>query len=121
MISERQVIDVTTDGSGDATVYSAQPLVGAILAITYIKPGSGGYANTADFTITLENTGQNVWTESNVTASKTVNTRVPAAKADGTASTITEVPVHAAYERLKIVVAQGGAAATGKFFVVLGG
>ncbi len=117
----RHCLDVTTDASGNATVYTSQPIVGAIIAISYVKAGSGGFDDTVDFAITLETTGQNIWTESNVTASKTVNTRVPAAKADGTASTLTEVPVHAAHERLKIAIAQGGNAKTGKFIVVVGG
>lgn len=136
--SRRSVI-VTTDASGDATSYipdaagtspvsgAADPLLplnGEVRAVIYTKDD---FANGVDFTITGEETGINVWTESDVNASKTVHPMVPGSGQDGVALVYAAVgePVPAglpvlANERLKIVVAQGGNAKSGTFTVVVG-
>lgn len=117
MFAQRHVISVTTDASGNATAYSPAGLTGRIQAIRYAK---GDFADGVDFTITLENTGESLWTQSDVNASATV---YPVQKANlggtGVASTITEVPMVAANDRVKIVIAQGGNAKSGTFHVVV--
>lgn len=116
MHAERHRIAVTTDGSGAATAY-LPAITGRIHAISYIK---GNYDVGVDFTITLENTGESLWTDTNVDASEIV---YPVQKANlggtGAASTLTEVPVVAANDRVKIVIAQGGASKSGTFDVVV--
>lgn len=121
MWAERHIVDITTDGSGAATSYTPE-VTGALLTIVYVKDGGANpFANGVDFTITLENTGLNCWTEADVNSSKTVHVRVAAATAAGAASTLTEVPITVAKERVKIVIAQGGATKVGRFYVVVGG
>ena len=108
-------VSVTTASDGSATVFS--PVVtGRIQQIVYTKDT---FANGVDFTITLEDTGQNLWTESNVNASKNVNPRTAADLESGSASVLTEVGIYAAAERVKIVIAQGGDELTGSFQIVV--
>lgn len=113
-------VPVTTDSSGAATVYSG-PINGRVLNVIYEKTD---FADTVDFTITLETTGQTVWTEENVTASKTVAPRQATHSTAGVAAlyaatgTAVNDHVYAARERVKIVVANGGATKTGTFKVI---
>lgn len=117
MFAQRHRIDVTTAADGSATAYSPPGLMGRIHAIVYSKID---FADGVDFTITLEATGESLWTDTNINASETV---YPVQKANlggtGAASTILEVPVVAANDRVKIVVAQGGNVKTGTFYVVV--
>ena len=91
-------------------------MTGKIQQIAYTKTD---FANGVDFTITLEDTGQNLWTESNVNASKTVNPRTAADLESGSASVLTEVGIFAAFERVQIVVAQGGNTLAGSFKIIV--
>lgn len=114
---ERHVVTVTTDASGAATSYT--PVVtGRVLAVVYAKTD---FADGVDFTITAEATGQSLWTDTNINASETVYP-VAAANLGGTgaASTLTELPIAVAKDRIKIVVASGGDTKTGTFHVVVG-
>lgn len=117
MFAQRHRIDITTAADGSATAYSPAGISGRIHAIVYSK---GNFADTVDFTITLEATGESLWTDTNITASEIV---YPVQKANlggtGAASTITEVPIIAANDRVKIVIATGGNATTGTFYVVV--
>jgi len=119
MYVQRLSLSATTDASGDATVYT-ENITGRIQSIRYVKDGTSPYDNTVDFTFTAESTGIAVLTVANVTASTTYHPVAAAAKtADGAASTLTEVGVCLANERLKLVVAQGGNAKTGSFWIVV--
>ena len=112
---EDHTVPVTTDSGGNATAFS--PVVtGRIQQIIYTKDD---FANGVDFTITLEDTGQNLWTESNVNASKTVNPRTAADLESGSASVLTEVGIFAAAERVKFAIAQGGNTLSGSFQIVV--
>ena len=88
----------------------------------YTSSGATGtvFASTVDVTITTETSAQSVWSETNLTASKTVYPLTEGDLVDGTASTITEVPIQAAVERVKVVVAQGGDTKSGTFDFVIG-
>ena len=107
---QRLVVPVTTDGSGNATAYSDWA-TGLISQIRYVI---GTFAAGVDFTITLENTGENVWTELNVNASAT---RAPRQATHGTDGSPTlyaagapavQDKIAMANDRVKIVIAQGG-------------
>ena len=119
---DRPSVTVTTDGSGDATAYlgdalvdgSMGPTTGRVLSIIYEKTD---FATGVDFTITTDVTGQNVWVETNVDASKTVNPSVETHDTSGVAASSRDY-VMLADERLKIVVANGGSTKTGKFTLV---
>jgi hypothetical protein len=118
--AEAHTVAITTAGGGTATGYT--PVVsGRIAAVIYTKTD---FANGVDFTITSEGTGQTIWTESDVNASKTVAPRQAshttvgvAATYDGTRAAL--VPVVVANERVKIAIAQGGATKTGSFVVIV--
>lgn len=106
---------VTTATGGGVTDYIG-PVRGEVTFITY---ATGTLASTADVTITLEDSGQGVWTESNISVGDKRFPRVAANLTDGSASTLTEVPIYAADERIKIVVAQGGNTKSGTFKAVV--
>lgn len=116
MFAQRHTIAVETDAAGAATAYSPN-VTGRIHAIVYVKDD---FAAGVDFTITLEATGESLWTDTNVDASETV---YPVQKANlggtGAASTILEQPLIAANDRVKIVIAQGGNTKGGTFHVVV--
>lgn len=121
---ERHAVTVTTDGSGDATAYTSAYVTGAILSVQYVKTD---YAAGVDFAITTETTAQGLWTESNVNASATRAPRqathdtVGAALLYAAGGTAQACPVYVAQERVKIVIAQGGASKVGTFYVTVGG
>ena len=120
--AERNTVTVVTDASGDATAYS--PVVtGRILSIRYVATD---YTAGVDFTITAEATGETIWTELNVNASKTVAPRQATHSTAGVAAlyaaggTAVNDYVTLALDRVKIVIAQGGANKTGAFHIITG-
>src|SRR4051812_44395109 len=116
MKAERYRVTPVTDGSGNATYYSPN-VSGRIHSVSYLKVD---FTDGVDFTVTLERTGQSLWTETNINATETVYPVAPANKAaDGAASTLSEVPVIAVNDRVKIVIAQGGSAHSGNFDIVV--
>ena len=122
MNPQRHVVDVTTDGDGAATVYS-QVVSGPIHRVHYVKTD---FTDGVDFVVTLEATGEPVWSELDVNAAKVVAPRralhsalgVATLYAAGGAAVLGEIV--AANERIKIVVAAGGATKTGRFIFVVG-
>ena len=118
-VIRRKDVTLTTDASGDATGYTEE-INGKICSITYTKTD---YANGVDFTVTTEQTAQNLWVELNVNAGKTVAPRqaVHDTAGAGVVYTSDNKPIVDAIslcqERVKIVVAQGGNTKTGKFTV----
>ena len=123
--AERHTVNVVTDPSGGSTDFT--PVVtGRILNVIYTKDGTTPFTDGVDFTCTLEATGQNVWTESNVNASKTVAPRqathdeVGAASLYAAAGEPVEDHIVAAKDRVKIVVASGGDTKLGQFIVIVG-
>jgi hypothetical protein len=120
----RFTVTVTTDGSGDGTDYSPR-VYGKVHSVSYVKPSSGGYSDGVDFAITVEETGQTIWGESNVNATAHRAPRQPTHSQAGIASlyaalgAAVETPVALANDRIKIVVASGGAAKTGTFHFLI--
>lgn len=120
--AQRETIAVTTDASGDATAYSTNCVTGKIVSIAYTKDD---FANGVDFTITTEDTGQNLWVDTNINASETVAPRQATHATDGSASLYAaagepvEDYIYAVNERIKIVVAQGGNVTSGTFDVIV--
>lgn len=122
MYAERHVVTITTDGSGDGTGFT--PVVtGHISAIHYVKDD---FADTVDFTITAEATGETIWSEENVTASTVRAPRQATHSTAGAASLYAGAGeavldrIAVARDRVKIVVANGGNATNGTFHVVVG-
>jgi hypothetical protein len=116
--AEKHTVNVTTATGGGGVAYTSV-VTGRIASIAYVSDGTTPFASTADFTITTEDTAQSIWSESNVTASKTVNPVTAANLESGAASSLTEAPIYAAGERIKIAVAQGGDTKSGAFTVVI--
>jgi len=116
----KHVVNVTTAADGTAVAYTAEPLNGPILKIIYTKPTSGGFATGVDFNITTEDTGQTVWQQNDVNASKAV---APVEKKQDTAGADTTAffdSIYAANERIKISISNGGNGATGQFVILEG-
>lgn len=116
---ETHEVVVTTDASGDATAYIG-PVNGRLANLIYTKDD---FATGVDFTITAEDTGLGIWTEVDVNATKTVAPLQPAHNQSGvvqdTAGDVWESPIYLADERIKIVIANGGNAASGTFTAVI--
>jgi hypothetical protein len=117
----RFAVTAVTDGSGDATVYSPY-LSGYIHQIEYVKTD---YTDGVDFTITAEATGETIWTQSDVNASAVKATRQPTHSNVGVASLYASGGVAVndrialGRDRVKIVIASGGANKTGKFIIIV--
>jgi hypothetical protein len=113
--AERHVVALTTNASGAVTAFTP-PVTGRIAAVIYTK---GNFDNGADLTITVESTTQSLWTDTDVNASETVYPLAVGNLGTGAASTLTEVPIFVANDRVKVVVAQGGNAKTGTITVIV--
>lgn len=122
MNPQRIEVNVTTDENGDAEVYS-EVVSGPIHRVHYVKDD---FAAGVDFDVTLEASGEVVWDEDNVDASKTIAPRRALHSTAGAAALYAAGgeavlgPVIAASERIKVVVANGGNAKKGKFIFVVG-
>jgi hypothetical protein len=120
----RYTVSPTTDGAGNATAFSPR-VSGEIASITYVKDGVNPYAAGVDFTITAEATGENIWTQVDVNASATVYPRAGSHSTAGVAllyaagGTAVSVPIGLGNDRVKIAIAQGGAAKVGKFHIAV--
>ncbi len=116
-------VPVTTDGSGNATAYSPR-FAGKIHSVQYVKDGANAYADGVDFTITAAETGENVWTESNVNASAVRYPRASTHNQAGAAALFAAggtgvLDKIAVVDKLKIVLAQGGANKVGAFHILV--
>lgn len=121
MTIRRFTVAITTDSSGDATAYTPY-LSGYIQDIEYKKTD---YADGVDFTITGEATGRTLWTESNVNAAVIKAVRQPTYTTAGVAALYASGGVAVndrialSRDRIKFVLAQGGATKTGTFIVTV--
>lgn len=130
MYVNRSTVTVTTASNGAATAFTKEVLRGRIFSIKYTKTDFGDGTSPAtepDFTITSEDTKQNIWVQSNVSATATVAPRQATQDTVGVASfyndggdEAVEDFVYVANERIKIVIAQGGDSKTGTFDIMWG-
>ncbi len=122
MYVSRHTIALATSAGGAATAFSGR-VTGRILAVIYTAVD---FDATADITITLEETGEAILTLTNQAASGVFYPRVPthdetgAAALYAAAGTNVRDAVAAANDRVKVVVAQGGATKTGTIVIVVG-
>lgn len=122
MKPERHIVTITTDGAGAGTGYT--PYVsGRVLSIRYIKTD---YDNGVSVAVTAEATGEAIWSEAAVNASATRAPRQATHSVLGAAAlyaaegAAVQDYITVAADRVKIVVASGGATNTGAFHVVIG-
>ena len=118
---KRVTILVTTDGLGAGTGYS-EVVSGEIATVRYVKTD---FDNGSTITVSLETTGETVWSEAAVNASATRAPRQAthsiagaAALYAGSGAAVND-RIIAVKERIKVVVASGGATKTGTFYVTL--
>jgi hypothetical protein len=123
MAIRKFTIPVTT---GTATGEGYSPwLSGFIESIQYIKPGSGGFSDGVDFTITADVTGETLWAQDNVNASAVVRPRAATHSTAGVASlyasggTAVQGRIALGRDRVKVAVAQAGNGTTGTFVVTV--
>lgn len=122
-----ETVNVTTAADGSATAYSTNAVHGPIHSIQYIKDATTPFTDGVDFTITTEETLQNLWVDTNINASETVCPRQPTHDAVGAASLYAaagepvETSIMAVRERIKIVIAAGGDTKLGQFKIIVGG
>jgi len=114
-------VSVTTSGAGAATTYTGGLINGHVDAIRYVKTD---FADGSTITITGENTGIAILAETGINASATRYPRAATQDIIGVASCYAagaepvECKVAIADERIKIVVASGGATKTGVFYIL---
>lgn len=126
MYIERHEVSITVDASGDGTGYT--PIVsGFVRAIRYVPDGTAPYDTNGDVVITGDVSGVPILTVTNMgTSALTLSpraavvgvTNVAALYAAAGTGVTDLIPVAA--ERIKVVIAQGGNAKTGKFHIYIG-
>lgn len=112
-------ITVLTSGT-TATAYTPK-LNGKLLRIRYVKVD---YTAGVDFTITGDDTGESLWTDTNVDASEVVRPRIDVHDQAGVQLTrdgtrVVCEPYELVDERIKIAIAQAGDAETGIFHFII--
>ena len=100
---------IDTDSSGDATVYLGTRLRGRIHAIKY-EPGT--IATGGDLTITGETTGVPILVKANA-GTWFYPRELVSLHTSGADATDAFTDIYAVLERIKVVVAQGGATKSG--------
>ncbi len=116
-------VTVTTIADGSATAYapSSGKARGRLESIQYQKVD---YADGVDFTITDEETGESLWTDTNINASEIVRPRAPVMDQVGAARLYAAGGTAVSdrigiVSRIKIVIAAGGDTKSGIFrFIV---
>lgn len=121
------VVDVVTSSDGAATVYTTAPVTGRLGHVVYDPSTASPFATGVQIAITLERTGIGLWTQAGLDAAAVKSPTAPIHDALGVArnptstAVATEIggPIYAANERVKVVVASGGAAKQGTFRIVV--
>jgi hypothetical protein len=117
MAIKRFTVVIPTNSSGVGTGFTPV-FSGRISQIRYVKDGDNGYENGVDFAITLEATGETVWTQNDINASATVAPRQATHTTAGVAAlyagsgTAVNDKIVAAADRVQIAVTSGTAGTT---------
>jgi len=123
MYAQRDVVTVATNASGAGVGYSAV-LTGAICQIAYVKTD---YENGVTFAVTIEATGETVWSQASVNASASVAPRTATHTTAGVAAVYIASGqgvldrIRLANDRLVFTITSAGSSAhTGAFHILLG-
>lgn len=113
-------VAAVSDGSSVGTFYTPW-ISGYIESVQYVKTD---YADTVDFTITTDVTGEDIWVDTNITASEVVRPRAPTHTTAGVAalyaaSGAVNDRIALGRDRVKIVLAAAGATKTGTFVITV--
>ena len=122
---KKHVVNVTTASDGSAEAYTNEPLNGQILKVMYNKASSNAFDDGVDISIRTEETGQALWEEDDVNASKSVSPvekRQDSSGDDATYDGTNAIygSICAAFERLKISITDGGSKKDGQFVILEG-
>lgn len=121
MYAERHTVSLTTAADGSATGYT--PVVsGRVMSLHYVK---SDFADTVDFDVTVDATGEVLLDKDNITASASFYPRKQVTDPTGTAATMDGTrallePVFVAQDRIKVAVANAGDTKSGSVIVVIG-
>lgn len=120
--AERHTVSLTTASGGGVTAYT--PVVtGRIISCIYTKDD---FEDTVDFAITAEGSGQNIWTQENITADATVAPRQATHSEAGVASLYAaggepvEDYIVVANERIEVAITNGGNVTSGSITFIIG-
>ncbi|MCG2586497.1 hypothetical protein [Massilia sp. TS11] len=117
----RVSVTVTTAADGSATAYSPA-VTGKLSTIRYVKDT---FDNGSTMTVTVEQTGEAVWSETGVNASATRAPRQATHSTAGAAAlyaaggAAVNDKIVMANDRLKIVIAAGGNTKSGTFHFII--
>ena len=120
-------LDVTTDASGAATVYSEGGVKGLVEQIRYTPDAGSPLATGSDIVLSEENTGLPIVTKANIgTSAFTLAPRQPThLNSDGSAALYAAAGAAVLSRialtggRIKLVVAEGGNTLSGRFDVAV--
>lgn len=118
----RFTVSVTTAANGSATVLSDPIDYGLLSQIRYVK---NNFSNNSTFTITLNGTGETLWSQSDVNASATVAPRQATHGTDGSATlyasggTAVQDKIAIANDQISVAITSGGNGATGTFYFLI--
>lgn len=121
----RYTVTIATNGSGVGTGYTSGDVRGRIHSIQYVPSATVPYAATVDMTITGEDTGLAILSQTDVSAAFTKAPRMPTHDTSGVASLYAaggepvEDHLVVSGERVKIAIAQGDASKSGTFYVTV--
>lgn len=116
---------VTLNSSGGANV-DFDPINGKLISIQYIKASSDSYEDGVDFTVTNKRSGEIIWQENNVNASKIVYPNHVTNKPDGSTNphgaNVTGIydNFFLANDKINIIITGGGNAKIGNFIIMYG-
>ncbi len=107
-------VTITVDALGDGIGYAGSRIRGKVVAIKYEY---GSLEATVDATITGETTGVPIMTKEDLAQANAwfYPRAIPVKVTDGAAFTDAAVDIWVFDERIKVVLAQGGNATSGKF------
>lgn len=124
-MGKRHFIDIVTDAGGAFTGYGPKTS-GKIESVHYIKDaGANPLAATADIVVTVESTTEAVITMTDINATTHFRPRVPtvspanAAQLYASGGTAVNGHIDIGSDRIKIVVAQGGATKIGRVVIIM--
>lgn len=119
-------VPVTTDGAGAATAFTVSPVMGRVEYVRYTPDGAAPLDTAADLDITGENSGVVVANHDNIgTSAFTRAYRQALHGVDGAAALYASAgepvlgKIAIAGERLKVVIASGGATKSGTFDIIV--
>ena len=129
-ITNRELLNITTDTSGDASVTSEGLVMGLVDMCDIVVPASGGIADAA-VTISIVKSdgtaGPTILAVTGISASASYHPRAALSTTAGVAlifatnhPIVTEIPA-AAGDKLKVVVSGGGSVLKAQVYVVIKG